>query len=91
MNLVQVSRFVAVCGPSGCGKTAAIQVAAETFRHASSFSQIRCISTTTIAVGAMREEQLMGYQCQTKGCVMVQLVAGIATEIIFYSEEIVEA
>lgn len=70
VNLVQVSRFVAVCGPSGCGKTAAIQVAAETFRHASTFSQMRCISTTTVAVGAMREEQLLGYQCPMKGCVI---------------------
>lgn len=70
VSLVQVSRFIAVCGPSNCGKTAAIQVAAESLRQSSSFSQMCCnISTTTIALGAMREEQLLGYQSEEKGCV----------------------
>lgn len=67
VNLVQVSRFVAVCGPSNSGKTAAIQVAAETYKQSFNLSQICCVSTTTIAVGSMREEQLFGYQSQEKG------------------------
>ena len=67
VNLVQVSRFVAVCGSSNSGKTAAIQVAADTFRQSSNLSQTCCVSTTTIAVGSMREEQLFGYQSQEKG------------------------
>lgn len=67
VNLVQVNRFVAVCGPSNCGKTAAIHVAAETFRQSSSLSQMCCVSTTTVGVGAMREEQLLGYQNEKQG------------------------
>ncbi len=68
VNLVQVNRFVAVCGPSNCGKTAAIQAAAETLRQSSSLSLPCYVSTTTITLNAMREEQLLGYQ-DREGCV----------------------
>lgn len=76
VGLVQVNRFVAVCGPSDCGKTAAIQVAAETIRQSASMSQMCHVSTTTVALGAMREEQLLGYQCREKGSVS-SLIFGI--------------
>lgn len=59
VGLVQASRLVAIYGPSGCGKTAAVQVAAETLRHS---TPMCFVSTTTIAAGAIREEQLLGYQ-----------------------------
>ncbi len=68
INLVQAKRFVAVCGPSGCGKTAALKVVAEALRQSSSSTfQICHVSITTIAVQAMKEEQLLGYQDEEKG------------------------
>lgn len=68
MALVQHHPFIAVYGPSCSGKSTAIQTAVETLRQLPSpagrvggASHITC---TTIAVGAMREEQLLGHQQQ---------------------------
>ena len=72
VNVIQVNRFIAVCGPSSCGKTAAIQAAAETLRQSSGISLPCYVSTTTVALNAMREEQLLGYQ-DNDGCVVLLL------------------
>ena len=65
VTLVELHQFTAVYGPSCSGKTSAIQVAAETVRHnMMSSHQAGHFSLTTIAVGAMEEEQLLGYQKQ---------------------------
>ena len=72
LAVVQHHQFVAVCGPSCSGKTASIQTAVETLRQMPSLSSPRAghITCTTIAVGAMREEQLFGSQSEKDGLVM---------------------
>lgn len=64
--LIQHHPFITVYGPSCSGKSTAIQTAVETLRQlpmipavGGSATHITC---TTIAVGALREEQLLGHQ-----------------------------
>ena len=65
VTLVQQHQFVAVCGPSCSGKTAAIQTAVETLRLLASPSNRPChITCTTLSVGSMREEQLLGFKTE---------------------------
>jgi ABC-type lipoprotein export system ATPase subunit len=64
--LTQHHPFVAVYGPSCSGKSTIIQTAVETLKqlplNPAAVGGATHISCTTIAVGAMREEQLLGYQ-----------------------------
>lgn len=71
LAVIQHHKFVAVCGPSCSGKTSAIQTAVETLRQIPSHSSSRPghITCTTIAVEAMREEQLLGFHTEKDGLV----------------------
>ena len=75
LAVVQHYQIVAVCGPSCSGKTSAIQTAVETLRQMPSPSHYRSghINCTTIAVGAMREDQLLGFQSVKDGLVLTNL------------------
>ena len=75
LAVIQHHQIVAVCGPSCSGKTSAIQTAVETLRQipSPSSSKLGHITCTTIAVGAMREEQLLGFQTEKGGLVLPDL------------------
>ena len=64
VTLVQSNRFTIVSGPSCSGKTSVIQVAADTLSQVPTSGPV---SVTTLVTGAMREEQLLGYQDKKKG------------------------
>ena len=70
MTLVQLNRVVVVNGPSCSGKTSVIRVAADTLTHTSTpLTKSAPVSLTTLAVGVLQEEQLLGYQDPVKGYV----------------------
>ncbi len=68
IQLTSSNQFTVISGPSSTGKSSVIRVAADTVSQIPSSGPV---TMTTVVTGAMREEELLGYQDSKKGYVNI--------------------